>query len=118
MFPTVVVMEAEIDLHEGPPLRSFRPADEAHSGFLRRAVGLLSVAGDAGTDNVLPCGGSAAIARNDMIQVQVFPVEHMPAILARVFVPFKNVVPGEFDFLLWKSVEHDQEDDARDADAE
>src|SRR6266567_765058 len=110
MFPTVVVMEAQIDLHEGPPLRSFRPADESHPDFLRRAVGLLSVAGDAGTDNVLPGGGSAAVARNDMIQVQIFPVENMPAILARVFVSFKNVVPGEFDFLLWKPIEHDEED--------
>ena len=118
MFPTVVVMEAEIDLHEGPPLRAFRPADEAHPGFLRRAVGLLSVAGDAGTDNVLPGGGAAAVSRNDMVQVQIFPLEYMPAILAGVFVPFKNVVPGEFDFLLWKPVEHDQEDHARDADTE
>ncbi len=40
----------------------------------------------------------------------------MAAVLAGVAVALKNVVPGEFDFLFGKAVEHQQEDDARDAD--
>src|ERR1041384_1032318 len=45
MLPTVVVMEAEINLHEGPPLRPFRFADQAQARLLRRAIGLRRVTG-------------------------------------------------------------------------
>ena len=53
-----------------------------------------------------------------MIQVQILAVENMTAILAGVPVALKNIVPGEFDLLLWQPVEHDQQDDARHADFE
>ena len=111
-------MEAEVDLHEGTPFRSLRFADEPQAGFLRRAIGFLGIAGDARTNNIFPRRGPAVVARNDMVQVQVFPLQNQPAILASVFVPLKNVVPGKFDFLLGQAIEHHQQDDARDANAE
>ena len=60
----------------------------------------------------------AAIARYHVVQVKVLPVELLPAILAGVFVPLENVVPREFDFFFRQTIEHNQEDDARDANPE
>src|SRR5437867_9848024 len=118
MFPTVVIMQAEVDLHKRTPLRPLGLADEPHARFLRRAVGLFRIAGNAGADNILPRGWPAAVARNDMVQIQVSPVEHLAAKLAGVFVPLKNVVAGEFDFLLGQPIKDKQQDDARNANSE
>ena len=60
----------------------------------------------------------AAIARNDVIEVQIFAVKNFTAVLASIFVAFKNVVAREFHFLFWHPVIHQQQDDAWDADAE
>src|SRR5450432_3534779 len=53
-----------------------------------------------------------------MIQVQILAVKNIAAILAGVFVAFKNVMPRELDLLFWQPVIHEQQDDARHADAE
>jgi hypothetical protein len=42
----------------------------------------------------------------------------MAAVLTGIAVALENVVPREFDFLLGQPVEHDQQNDARDADFE
>ena len=118
MFPTVMPRQAEVDLHEGTPLRPLGFADEVQSGLLRRAVGLARVALDAGADNVFPRGRPAAVARDDMVQVQILAVKNFTAVLAGVFVALKNIVPREFDLLLGQPVIHEQQDDARHADAE
>ena len=39
MFPTVVVVQAEIDLNERPPLGPLRLANEVHAGLLWRSIG-------------------------------------------------------------------------------
>src|SRR5208282_249457 len=52
MLPTVVPVQAEIDLHKRTPFRALGLADEVHAGFLRLAVGFLRIAFDAGTNNV------------------------------------------------------------------
>jgi len=118
MLPTVVPVQAEVDLHKRTPFRALGLADEVHAGFLRLAVGFLRIAFDAGTNNVFPCRRPAAVARNDVVQVQILPVKHAPAILAGVLVPLKNVVARELYFLLWQPVVNKQQNDSRHADAE
>jgi len=118
MFPTVVPLQAEVDLHERTPLRSLWFADEVHSGFLRRAVGLLRVALDAGADDVLPSRRPATVARDDVVQIQILAVKNFAAVLAGVFVALKDVVARELDFLFGHPVIHEQQNDARHADAE
>jgi len=53
-----------------------------------------------------------------VVQVQILPVKHAPAILAGVLVPLKNVVARELYFLLWQPVVNEQQNDSRHADAE
>src|SRR2546430_13273430 len=116
MLPTIVVMQAEVDLHERTPFRTLRFADQPHAGFLWSAISLLRVARNARAHDVLPGGRSAPVAREDVVQIQVFPVERLAAILAGVLVPLENVVPGELDFLFRKAIEHDQQDHPGNAD--
>jgi hypothetical protein len=118
VFPAIVVGDAEIDLDEWTPLRPFRLADQAQAGFVRRAVGLVRVALDAGANNVLPSGRSAAITRNYVVEVQVFALENLSAVLAGVLVPLEDIVPGELHLFLGHAVEQHQHDDAGHADAE
>jgi hypothetical protein len=118
VFPTVVVGETEVDLDEGAPLGSFGFANELEAGLVRGAVGLVGVAGDAGADDVLPGSRAAAVAGDDVVEVEVFAVEGAAAVLACVFVAFEDVVPGERDFLLGETVEDQEENDTGDADLE
>src|SRR5262245_31406071 len=118
MLPAIMVVQAQVDLNKRPPLRAFWPADQLHTRFLRRAVCLLSVTSDAGTNDVLPSGRAASVARNHVIQIEVFTIERMAAVLAGVLVPFENIVSCEFDFLLRQPVEHDKQDYAWDANTE
>ena len=64
VFPTVVLVEREIDLQEGTPLRPLGLANETHSSFLRRPVRLERVALDAGADDVLPRRRATPITRD------------------------------------------------------
>ena len=118
MFPTVVPVQGEIDLHERTPFRALRFADEIHARLGWCPVGLVCVATDAGTNDVFPGRRAAPVARNDVVEVQILPVKNLAAILAGVFVAFKNIVPGELHFLFRHPVIHEQQDDARHADAE
>ncbi len=68
MLPTVV-LDSEIDLDEGTPFRAFRFADEMHPRFLRRLIRFLRVASNAGANDVFPGGRTAAIPRNDVVEV-------------------------------------------------
>jgi len=118
MPPTVVPVQGEVDLHEGTPFRALWFAHEIHAGLGGRAVGFVRVATDAGTDDVFPGRGAAAVARDDVVEVQIFPVKHLATKLAGVFIAFKNVVPRELHFFFRHPVVHEQQDDAGDADAE
>lgn len=118
MFPTVVLMEAKVDLHEGTPLRSAGFANEMHAHFLRGVIGFEGVAGNAGANDVFPRGRPAAVARDDVVQVQILAIQSLAAVLAGAVVTLENVVPGELDLLFGKAVEDDQKDDARDANPE
>ncbi len=118
MPPAIMFVQGEVDLHERPPFRAFRFADEIESSLERRAVGLARVARNARADNVFPRRRAATVARDDVVEVQIFPVKNVAAILAGVFVALKNVVAREFHFLLRHPVIHEEQDDARQADAE
>jgi hypothetical protein len=118
VFPTVVLLQAEADLDKRTPFRALGFADEVHAGLLRRAVGLVRVAFDAGADDVFPRRRPAAVARDDVVEVQILAVKNFAAILAGVLVALKNVVARELDLLLRQPVIHEQQDDARHADAE
>jgi hypothetical protein len=113
VLPTIVPLQAEVDLHERTPFGPFGFADEMHSGFLRRAVGLPRVTLDAGADDVFPSRRTAAVARDDVIQIQIFSVELVAAVLAGVFIALKNVVARELDFLFGQPVINQQQDDSR-----
>lgn len=53
-----------------------------------------------------------------MVEIQIFAVEHVAAVLAAVLISFENIVSGEFDLLLGQAVKHDQHNDARHSNAE
>ena len=118
LLPTVVLVEAEIDLHEWTPLGSLRLLYQMHSRFLRCAIGFASVARDAGANDVFPCRRPAMIARNDVIEIQIFAIKFFPAVLAGVAVALENVVSRELHFLFRHTIISEQQDDARQADAE
>jgi len=118
MLPTVVTVQGEIDLHKRAPFGPLGLAHQMHASLIRGSIGLMRVAPDAGTDDILPGRRTAAIPRNDVIQVQIFPVKHFPAVLAGVLVPFENIMPGEFDFFLRHPVVHEKQNDARHPDPE
>src|ERR1043166_2828374 len=117
MFPAVVMLESEIDLHEWPPLWPLRLSDQMHAGLDGSSIGLVGVAGNAGANDILPGGWSSSVARDDVVQIQILAVELIAAILAGILVPFKDVVPCEFDFLLWKAIEEHQKNYPGHADA-
>ena len=112
------MLEAEVDLDERTPLGPLGLADEMQAGFERSAIGLARITLDARADDVFPRRRAAAIAGNDVIQVQVLAVEDVSTVLAGVPVALKDVVPGELDFLLRQAVEEDKQDDAGNADPE
>ena len=59
---------------------------------------------------------AAAVARQDVIEIQFAAIKNVAAILAGVLVALENVVAREFHFLLRQTIEEQEHDDARDAD--
>ena len=53
-----------------------------------------------------------------MIKVQLVPLENLAAILTSISVPLKDVVPGELYFLLRQSLEQQEHDYPRNANAD
>lgn len=115
MPPTFVLRRRESDVQKWPPLRSLWPANQRHLRFLRKPVALARVTRDARTNDILPRRRAAAIARQDVIEVQLNAIENVAAILAGVLVALENVVPGELHFLLRQPIEEQKNDHARDA---
>ena len=117
VLPAIVTVQAEIDLHKWTPLRPLGFADEMQARFLRRVIRLLRIALDARADNIFPRRRAAAIARDDVVQIQIFAFENYATVLARVFIALKNIMPRELHFLLRHAVVHEQQDNARHPDA-
>ena len=118
MFPAVVMLEPEVDLHEGTPLRPLWLADEMHPGFAWRPVGLPRITRDAGADDIFPCRRPAPIPRNDVVEIQIFAIELAPAELAGVLVALENVVACELHFFLREAIKEQQQNHPWDPDAE
>ena len=113
MPPALVRLTAEGDVHEWPPFRPARLANEVHARLVGKAVALARIARDAGADHVFPGRQAALIAREDVIEVELVSLERFPAILAGVRVALEDIVPGKFHFLLRQAVEKEKHDDAR-----
>jgi hypothetical protein len=118
VFPEIVLGRSKGDLDKRPPLRPFRFADQAHVCFAREPVPLARIARDAGANHVFPSRRPAPVARHDMIQIKVTPIEDFAAVLAGVLISLKHVVSGEFHFLFRKPIKHEQHDHPRDLDLE
>ena len=110
MLPTVVVMMGEADADEGAPFWALGLADKLHASLVRQTIAFARVAGNARANNVLPGGLTAAISRQDMIEVEIIAVENLPAILAGVLVPLKDVMSRKFHLFFRKPVKNKQND--------
>ena len=117
MFPTVVLVEAEIDLNEWTPLGSLRLFYQMQASFLRSAVGLTRVTRDAGANDVFPRRRATAISWKNVIKIQILAIKQMTAVLAGVAVALEDVVACELHFLLRHVIVCEQQDDARQPDA-
>src|SRR5260221_9249591 len=95
VFPTIMMLQAHVHLDERTPFGPFGFADQVQPSLARSAIGLERVAGDTGTDDVLPGRRPPAVARNHMVQVQVLSLNFLPAILAGIAGALENVVAGE-----------------------
>ncbi len=115
MPPAIVMRQAKIDLHEGTPFWSLRFANQVQTNFIGRAICFACIATNAGADNIFPRRGSAAIARNHVIQVEVFAFKYFAAILAGIIVALKNIMPGEFYLFFREPIKHQQQNHARHA---
>ena len=118
MLPEIVLRSRKRNLNKWPPFRPLRFANQTHVRFTREPVALSGIASDAGANHVLPGGRPPAVARHDVIQIELAPIEELAAVLAGVLVSLKHVVSGEFYFLLRKPIEHKQHDHPRDLDLE
>ena len=54
MPPAFMLLAAESQVHERPPLRPLRFADQRHVHLMRQPVALAGIAGNAGADDVFP----------------------------------------------------------------
>ena len=78
-------------------------------------VRLVSIALDARANDVLPRRGSASVAWNDVVQIEIFSLKYPAAVLAGVLVPLKDVVPSKLDLFLRQTIEKQQENHLRNA---
>jgi hypothetical protein len=113
--PALVLLRGKRHVNKRPPLRPFWFANERHMRFVRQPISLARITRDAGADDVFPNGRSAAIARQNVIEIQFTAIENLAAILARIFVALENIVSRELHFLLRQTIEEQKHDHARHA---
>lgn len=109
MLPAFVRLRSECQMRERPPFRTLRFPNQPHPGLLWRSIRLLRITLDAGTDDILPSHRSATVARKHVIEIQVLPVKYLPAVLAGIPIPFKNVVPCELHLFPRHAIEKNQQ---------
>ena len=118
MLPEIVLWGRKCDMHERPPFRSLRFANQAHVRFARKAIAFTRIATDTRANHVLPRGCSSPITRYDVIEIELAAIENLAAVLAGVFVTFKHIMSGKFHFLFWKPIENQKHNHPRDANLE
>ena len=113
MFPAFVMGQPDVHLDKRTPFRTFRFAHQMQACLLRSAICFSRVAGNAGANNVFPGRWPAAVTRNNVIEIQIFALKNLAAVLAGVPVTLENIVPRELHFLFRKTIEHHQKNHAR-----
>jgi hypothetical protein len=113
--PALMLLRRKRHMNKRPPLRPLRFADKRHVSFVRKPIPLAGVTGNARTNHILPNRRPAAIARENMIEIQLAALENLSAILAGVFVALENVMPRKFHFLLRQAIEKEKHDYTRDS---
>ena len=111
-----MVLGTKCEVREGPPLWPFGLADELHARLVGRPVALARVARDARAHDVFPTHLAAAVAREDVIQIQVAPVIGVAAVLAHVPIAFEYVVARELHLLARHPVKEHEDDHGGQAD--
>src|SRR5881227_3593511 len=114
MLPEVVLRRGKSDLDERPPFWPFGSTDQAHVRFTRQPIAFARVARNARANHILPRCCSTAVARHDVIEIELAAVKNLAAVLAGVLVALEDVVPGKFHFLLWKPIENQKHNHPRD----
>src|SRR6266513_742905 len=115
MPPAFMLWRRKSDMQERAPLRALWFANESHACFLGQPVAFAGVTRNARANHVFPCRHPAAIARHDVIEIQIIAIEKLAAVLTSVLVTLENVVTRELHLLLGQSIEKEQHDHARDA---
>src|SRR5262245_20315351 len=101
MPPALMLLATERNVDKRSPFRTLRFANERHMRLGREPITFPRIARNARTNDVLPRGEAAFIARQNVIEIQLLPLEHFSAVLTGVVVAFKDIVPGKLHFLLW-----------------
>ena len=83
---------------------------------MRNAITFACFSRDAGADNIFPGGLTTAITGQHMVDIELVAIKGVPAVLACIFVPLKDIVSCEFDFLFGKPVKETENNDSRYAD--
>jgi hypothetical protein len=86
VLPEIVLGRSKRDLNKWPPLRPLRFADQAHVRFTRKPVAFARIARNTRANHVFPSRRPAPVARHDVIQIKVTPIEEFAAVLAGVLV--------------------------------
>ena len=115
MPPAFMLWRRKGDVQERAPLRALWFANETHARFLGQPVAFARVTRNARANHVFPRRRPAAIARHDVIEIQIVAIEKLAAVLTGVLVTLENVVTRELNLLLGQPIEKEQHDHARDA---
>lgn len=97
--PAFVVLGANEAADEWPHFGFGGLADQFQSCFVGQAICLECIAVNGGSDDVFPSGFAAAVAGDDVIDVEHLGWKNLTRVLAAVAVPLKNALSGEFDLL-------------------
>jgi hypothetical protein len=114
--PALVLLRRERHVNKRPPLWPLRFSDERHVRLMRETVALARIARNARADHVFPNRGSTAIARQNVIEIQLAAIENLAAILTGILVALENIVPRKFYFFLRQTIEKQKHNHARHSD--
>jgi len=114
--PAFVLRRRKCNVYKRPPLWPFRLPNQCHVHFLGEPVAFARVTFDARANHVFPTSRSAAVARDDVVKIQIAAIESVTAVLTGVLVTLENVMPRKFHLLLRKPIEKEQHNHARHTD--